>query len=80
MKTQIEKYIEMRNQNKYDITWFYEHYIEASQDKNMTFNKFQTIFQMANFDSILNHLDDKFKLDRLYTKEGNFVSCYENFN
>lgn len=81
MKTQeIEKYIDMRNKNQYDITWFYEHYMEASQDKNMTFNKFQTIFQMANFDSVLQHIDDKFKLDRLYTKEGNFISCYPPSN
>jgi hypothetical protein len=81
MKTQaIEKYIEMRNTNKYDIVWFYEHYMEASQDRNMDFNKFQAIFQMANLDSILNHLDEKFKVDRLYTKEGNFISCYPTSN
>lgn len=80
MKTQIEKYIEMRNRNQYDIAWFYEHYMEVSQDKNMSFSKFQTIFQMSNFDSILDHIDDKFKLDKLYDKNGKFISCYPSSN
>ena len=41
MKTQdVDKYIEMRNKNQYDIVWFYNHYMEESQDKNMNLDKF----------------------------------------
>jgi hypothetical protein len=76
MKTRIEKYIEMRNKNQYDISWFYEHYMDISKDKNMSLDKFNAIFQMSNFDSILDHLDTKFKLDKLYDKNNKLIKCY----
>ena len=81
MKTQeIQKYIEMRNANKYDIMWFYQHYMDASQDKNMDLNKFQAVFQMANLESILEHIDLKFKVDRLYDSKGALIMVLKNNN
>jgi len=77
MKTQeVVKYIEMRNKNQYDITWFYNHYIESSQDRSMNFDRFSQVFRMSNFDSILDHIDNKFKLDKLYDKDNKFIKCY----
>ena len=74
MKTQdVDKYIEMRNKNQYDIVWFYNHYMEESQDKNMNLDKFNQVFRMSNFDSILDHIDTKFKLTKIYDKDGKLV-------
>lgn len=80
MKTQEERYIDMRNKNQYDIMWFYEHYMDISKDKNMDLNKFNSVFQMSNFDAILDHLDNKFKLDRLYDSNGKLISVYKGSN
>jgi hypothetical protein len=80
MKTQEERYIEMRNKNQYDIMWFYEHYMEISKDRNMDINKFNAIFQMGNFNAVLDHLDAKFGLDKLFNKDGVLVMCYKNSN
>lgn len=80
MKTQEERYIDMRNRNQYDIAWFYEHYMDISRDKNMDINKFNAVFQMSNFDMILDHLDNKFKLDRLYDSNGKLISVYKGNN
>jgi hypothetical protein len=80
MKTQEERYLEMRNANRYDINWFYEHYMDISKDKNMNIDKFNMIFQTSNFDSILDHLDDKFKLDKLYDTNGKVIAVYKNNN
>jgi hypothetical protein len=80
MKTQEERYIEMRNKNQYDIMWFYEHYIEVSKDRNMDINKFNAVFQMSNFNTVLEHLDAKFGLDKLFNKDGVLVASYKNSN
>jgi len=80
MKTQEERYIEMRNKNQYDIMWFYEHYMEVSKDRNMDINKFNAVFQMSNFNAVLEHLDAKFGLDKLFNKEGVLVASYKNSN
>jgi len=81
MKTQeIEKYIEMRNTGNYDLMWFYKHYMDNSQDPDMNVNKFQMLFQTINLDNIIEHIDDKFKLDKLYDKDGKFIKCYLSSN
>jgi hypothetical protein len=79
MKTQIEQYIEMRNQRRYNINWFYNHYIENSKHK-ISIQDFERIFKMSNLDSILSHLDNKFRLDVLSDKNGVVVKVFENSN
>jgi hypothetical protein len=80
MKTQEERYIEMRNKNQYDIGWFYEYYMQESKDKNMNFNKFQMVFQSHDLNTILEHIDDKFKLDKLYDNKNNLIKVYKSSN
>jgi hypothetical protein len=80
MKTQEERYIEMRNKNQYDIAWFYEYYMQESKDRNMDFTKFQFVFNTSNLEAVLNHIDDKFKLDKLYDKNNNLIKVYKGSN
>lgn len=77
MKTQVEQYIEMRNKNRYDTSWFYTYYVENSKH-NISFQDFNRIFGMSDFNSILQHLDRKFGLDVLTNKEGSFIKCYSS--
>ena len=79
MKTQVEKYIEMRNQNRYDISWFYNHYIENSRH-SINIQDFERVFRMSNLDSILSHLDNKFGLDILSDKNGVVVKVFKSSN
>ena len=74
-RDKIQEYIDMRNSGDYNISWFYEHYMESSKDKNMVINKFQAIFNTSNFHSILEHIDRKFNLNRWYDKSGKFIRC-----
>jgi len=71
-----EKYIKMRNSGKYDLQWFYEHYRQNSTDKT-DINTFGMIFNSVNLDNILEHIDRKFELVRIYDKNNNFIKVYE---
>ena len=71
-----EKYIKMRNSGKYDLQWFYDHYRQNSTD-NTDINAFGMIFNSVNLDNILEHIDKKFGLIRVYDKNNNFIKVYE---
>jgi hypothetical protein len=75
MKTQVEQYIKMRNENQYSIEWFYNYYRNHSKH-NIDIKTFEGIFRMSNFDSIVEHIDRKFGLDVLTDKDGKFIKCY----
>jgi hypothetical protein len=71
-----EKYIKMRNSGKYDLQWFYDHYRQNSGDIT-DINAFGMIFNSVNIDNILEHIDKKFGLIRVYDKNNNFIKVYE---
>jgi hypothetical protein len=71
-----DKYIQMRNSGKYDLKWFYDYYIENSKDI-IDINTFSMVFNSTNLDNILEHIDKKFELVRIYDKNNNFIKVYE---
>jgi hypothetical protein len=71
-----EKYIKMRNNGRYDLQWFYDYYIQNSSDK-IDINTFGMVFNSVNLDNILDHIDRKLKLVRIYDKNNNFIKVYE---
>lgn len=71
-----EKYIKMRNTGKYDLQWFYDYYIQNSGDA-IDINTFGMIFNSVNLDNILEHIDKKFRLTRVYDNNNNFIKVYE---
>jgi len=71
-----EKYIKMRNSGKYDLQWFYDYYIQNSGDK-IDINTFGMVFNSVNLDNILEHIDRKLKLVRIYDKNNNFIKVYD---
>jgi ribosome-interacting GTPase 1 len=71
-----EKYIKMRNNGRYDLQWFYDYYIQNSGDK-IDINTFGMVFNSVNLDNILEHIDRKLKLVRIYDKNNNFIKVYD---
>ena len=71
-----EKYIKMRNSGKYDLQWFYDHYIQSSGD-SIDINNFGMVFNSVNLENILEHIDRKFGLTRVYDKNNNFIKVYD---
>lgn len=71
-----EKYIKMRNTGKYDLQWFYDHYRQNSTDST-DINAFGMVFNSVNLDNILEHIDRKFDLVRVYDSNNNFIRVYE---
>lgn len=66
----------MRNSGKYDLKWFYDYYIENSKDI-IDINTFSMVFNSTNLENILEHIDKKFELVRIYDKNNNFIKVYE---
>ena len=66
----------MRNTGKYDLQWFYDYYRQNSGD-SIDINKFGMVFNSVNLDNILEHIDRKLKLVRIYDKNNNFIKVYE---
>jgi len=71
-----EKYIKMRNSGKYDLQWFYDYYIQNSGDR-IDINTFGMVFNSVNLDNILEHIDRKVGLTRVYDKNNNFIKVYD---
>jgi hypothetical protein len=71
-----DKYIKMRNTGKYDLQWFYDYYRKNSGD-SIDINTFGMVFNSVNLDNILEHIDRKFGLTRVYDKNNNFIKAYE---
>jgi hypothetical protein len=66
----------MRNTGKYDLQWFYDYYIQNSGD-SIDINTFGMVFNSVNLENILEHIDKKFGLVRIYDKNNNFIKVYE---
>ena len=71
-----EKYIKMRNTGKYDLQWFYDYYRQNSGD-SIDINTFGMVFNSVNLNNILEHIDKKFGLTRVYDNNNNFIKAYE---
>jgi hypothetical protein len=72
----MEQYIKMRNSGRYDINWFYKHYLENA-DKHIDINTFSMIFNSVDLNNILQHIDRKFKLNVITDANGNFIKVVE---
>lgn len=72
----MEEYIKMRNSGRYDIRWFYNYYIENSKD-NIDIHTFSMIFNSVDLNTILQHIDRKFKLNIITDRNGNFIKVVE---
>lgn len=70
------QYIKMRNTGKYDMQWFYDYYIQNSND-SIDINSFAMTFNLINLDNVLEHIDKKFELIRIYDKHNNLIKVYE---
>ena len=68
----MEEYIKMRNSGRYNINWFYNHYLENTS-KHIDINTFSMIFNSVDLNNILNHIDHKFKLNIVTDSNGNFI-------
>lgn len=72
----LKEYIKMRNAGEYNLNWFYNYFIENS-GKSVNMDIFGHVFNMQNLSEILNFLDQKFKLNKLESKDGTFVKILE---
>jgi len=70
------KYIQMRNTGKYNLNWFYDYYRQNTND-SIDINNFGAIFNSVSLDNILEHIDRKFNLIKIYDKDNNFIKVYE---
>jgi hypothetical protein len=73
----MEEYIKMRNSGRYDINWFYKHYLENSRD-NIDIHTFGAVFNSVDLNNILTHIDHKFKLNVITDRDGNFIKVVKN--
>jgi hypothetical protein len=71
-----DRYIKMRNSNNYDLTWFYEYYVEQSKH-NIDFNTFKNIIAMTDLNNIIDHIDHKFGLTVIYDKDNKFLKVID---
>jgi len=72
----MEEYIKMRNSGRYDINWFYKHYLDNAR-KHIDINTFSMIFNSVDLNNILQHIDRKFKLNVITDSNGNFIKVVE---
>lgn len=70
------EYISMRNKNQFDINWFYKYFLENGGAK-IDLNSFSNLFALQKFETVIEWLDYKFNLTRLYNKEGNLIKIVE---
>ena len=67
-----QEYIKMRESGKYDVNWFYEYYL-SNGGKSIDLQTFSYLFQFGKLSSVLDYLDSKFGLTRLYDVDGKFL-------
>jgi len=66
-----EQYISMRNRKVIDLSVLYTYARE--QGITLTFDQFTVGAQYLNFNVLMEDLDFKFELTRLYDKNDNFI-------
>jgi hypothetical protein len=66
-----EQYINMRNRKVIDLSVLYT--FARDQGMTLSFDQFTIGAQFLNFDVLMEDLDRKFNLTRLYDKNDNFI-------
>jgi len=66
-----EQYINMRNRKVIDLSVLYT--LARGQGMTLSFDQFTIGAQFLNFDVLMEDLDRKFNLTRLYDKNDNFI-------
>ena len=66
-----EQYINMRNRKVIDLSVLYT--FARDQGMTLSFDQFTLGAQFLNFDVLMEDLDSKFNLTRLYDKNDNFI-------
>lgn len=61
-----KNYVEMRNSKKYDLTWFYDYFLENG-GANIGISDFGQIFNSGNLENILKTIDKKLGLTVLFS-------------
>lgn len=67
-----EEYIKLRNSGQLNTDWFYRYYVDHSKD-TISFNDFNHLTMYFDFNNIIEHIDRKYQLTRLYDKNNNFI-------
>ena len=68
----IQEYVQMRNTQNYNYDWFYRYY-KLNSEHEIDFDSFVDIISWVNIFRIIEHIDSKFNLTRLYDKNNNFI-------
>lgn len=71
-----EQYIKMRNSNQLDIGLLYT--LACDEGLVAPIDHFAMAMSFANIQQILDHLDSKFELTKLFGKDGNFIKVINN--
>lgn len=71
-----ERYIIMRNSNQLDIGLLYT--LACDEGLVAPIEHFAMAMSFANIQQILDHLDSKFELTKLFGKDGNFIKVINN--
>jgi hypothetical protein len=71
-----EEYIKLRNSGQLSTLWFYRYYVDNSKDA-ISFDDFNHLTMYFDFNNIIEHIDNKYKLTRLYDKNNNFIKVIE---
>jgi hypothetical protein len=70
-----EQYINMRNRKIIDLSVLYT--FAREQGMTLSFDQFTVGAQFLNFDVLMENLDRKFNLTRLYDKNDNFIKVID---
>lgn len=70
-----ERYINMRNRKVIDLSVLYT--FAREQGMTLSFDQFTIGAQFLNFDVLMEDLDRKFNLTRLYDKNDNFIKVID---
>lgn len=71
----INKYISMRNNGKYELEWFYSYYLENG-GKRANIEDFQVVLNSINLQEVLDFLDIKFKLTKIYDVNNKLIKVF----
>ena len=71
-----ERYITMRNSNQLDIGLLYT--LACDEGLVAPIEHFAMAMSFANIQQILDYLDSKFELTKLFGKDGNFIKVINN--
>lgn len=71
-----EEYIKQRNSNKFTTNFFYKYYLENGGTP-IDMETFKQIFSFFNINEVLETIDRKFELTRLYDRDNKFIKIVE---